>query len=80
MKGALQLNNEERLQEIIAVVDSQKESTRKMSVNDARWLIKRAKVLQHIIDAWIWIEAHGSQEDAIVFHSTVQEILDYEFR
>lgn len=74
------MNNEERLQEIIAVVDSQKESTRKISVNDARWLIKRATVLQHIVDAWIGIESHGTQEDAMDFHSTVQDILDYEFR
>lgn len=43
------MNNEERLQEIISVVDSQKESIRKMSVNDARWLIKqvqKVKVLE----------------------------------
>lgn len=74
------MNNEERLREIIAVVDSQKEITRKMSVNDARWLIKRARVLQFIIDEWIGIETHGTKEDAEDFYSTVQEILDYEFR
>lgn len=74
------MNNEERLREITAVIDSQKESIRKVSVNDARWLIKRARILQRIVDAWIGIETHGTQEDALNFHSTVQDILDSEFR
>lgn len=74
------MNNIERLREITAVVDSQKESTREMSVNDARWLIKRALILQRIIDAWLEIEMHGTQEDASDFYSTVHDILDSEFR
>lgn len=74
------MNNKERLQKIIAVIDSQKENVRKMSVNDAKWLTKRADILQEIIDAWIWIETKGTQEDATDFHTTVQDILDRQFR
>lgn len=74
------MNNEERLLEITAVVNSQNESIRKMSVIDARWLIKRVGVLQFIIDEWIGIEAHGKKENAEGFYSRVQDILDSELR
>ncbi len=72
------MDNRERLKEIIAVINSQKESTRKLSVNDAKWLVKRAGALQKIIDTWIAIEDHGTQEDALDFYTIVQNIFDRE--
>lgn len=37
------MSDEQRLKEIIAVVGSQKENIRKLSVNDALWLIEQSK-------------------------------------
>jgi len=39
------------------------------------WLIWRAETLQEIIDAWIDIEGHGTEEEADDFYTTVQNIL-----
>ncbi|GIP63340.1 hypothetical protein J32TS6_18950 [Virgibacillus pantothenticus] len=42
------MTDKERLEEIKKVIESQKESVRKLSVNDAKWLIQEAKEKQRL--------------------------------
>jgi hypothetical protein len=64
-----------RLEEIINVVKSQNKSVRKLSHNDLNWLIQQTETLHKIADSWVDVECHGTEVDANVFYTVVQNIL-----